>query len=504
MPAASCLAVVQLVGLEGLQARVPAALARGLELSTALTHRLAGEHGGAVRRSSVRGISVCFDHAVDATTFTMRLHEEMLEQPWSPTLLVHPNAAEERDDDGTLLYRGLRLRAAVHRGPVFPDAQRLMGPAVYHAARLLEAAHPGQTLVSQEAWRFLSGPMPAGTVIRDLGTQGLPGVQGRTRIFQVLPAGADRRSFGAITTDEASAPITRLPRIIGREGDLRALHELLGLGGRLVTVVGPEGVGRGRLCAQLAKHAPATLQAQRVVQVKLRGPGTLEALRATADSLEVPTSHARSLADGLGAGRSGRTARRRGWPEAGAVAVPPGPGVWEAAARCGAPGAAGASGTATAPSRSTTSTPSAESGRSSRPLRTAAAAPSSAVAARRVCSTSAATASLILRPCRSATARAASTALASMVRRSRERLRSVAASRAAWARRMASPSSASSPSGSGWCQASMLTAQALTEGLGRERTAATRERSSGVDSVAASNSLAAALRAATKPSNGMA
>src|SRR6478752_6114406 len=58
----------------------------------------------------------------------------------------------------------------------------------------------------------------------------------------------------------------------------------------------------------------------------------------------------------------------------------------------------GTSGRATAPSRSTTSTPSAVSARSRHPLRTAAAAPSSAVAARRVCSTSVPTAALIFRP----------------------------------------------------------------------------------------------------------
>ena len=87
-------------------------------------------------------------------------------------------------------------------------------------------------------------------------------------------------------------------------------------------------------------------------------------------------------------------------------------------------------GTATAPARSTTSTPSAESVRSRQPLCTAAAAPGSAVAARRVCSTSVATAALIARPCWAARACAVFTAPASSWRRSWARRRRSAASRA--------------------------------------------------------------------------
>jgi len=296
MSTTASLALVQLMGLDALEARVPAALSRAQELASDLTRGLADELGGEVCRSSVRGMAVRFEQAAHAATFTIRLHQQMLEQPWSPTLLVHPNAAEVTDDEGAVLFRGLRMRAAVHRGPCLPSSQLLMGPAAYHAARLLEAAHTGQTLVSQEAWRFLAGPLPAGAVLRDLGRHVLPGVQGRTRLFQLLPSPLDRRTFPPTASpDHARAHATRLPKIIGREGDLQALHELLRLGVRMISVVGPRGVGRGRLCAQLAARPPEGFARGRVERIKLRGPGTREVVRATADALEIPTAHAPTL-----------------------------------------------------------------------------------------------------------------------------------------------------------------------------------------------------------------
>ena len=296
MGTTTCLALVQLVDLDALEARVPAALARAVELASAVTELLVDEHGGRVCRSSARGVLACFDEATAALTYTIRLHEQLLEQAWSPTLLVHPSAAEVRHADGTLLHRGLRLRAAVHRGPCLPGVDRMMGPATYHVARLVETTRPGQTLLSQEAWRYLRGALPAGTILRDLGHHGLPGVQGRTRVFQALPEALDKRTFAPLAEGpDARAHADRLPKIIGRESDLAALHELLMLGVRMINVVGPRGVGRGRLCAQLAHRPPDTLARARVARVKLREAGTQEVVRATADALEIPTAHAPTL-----------------------------------------------------------------------------------------------------------------------------------------------------------------------------------------------------------------
>ena len=296
MGTTTCLALVQLVDLDALEARVPAALARAVELASAVTELLVDEHGGRVCRSSARGVLACFDEATAALTYTIRLHEQLLEQAWSPTLLVHPSAAEVRHADGTLLHRGLRLRAAVHRGPCLPGVDRMMGPATYHVARLVETTRPGQTLLSQEAWRYLRGALPAGTILRDLGHHGLPGVQGRTRVFQGLPEALDKRTFAPLAEGpDARAHADRLPKIIGRESDLAALHELLMLGVRMINVVGPRGVGRGRLCAQLAHRPPDTLARARVARVKLREAGTQEVVRATADALEIPTAHAPTL-----------------------------------------------------------------------------------------------------------------------------------------------------------------------------------------------------------------
>ena len=286
-----CLALVQLVGLEAIEARVPAAMARAKASASQLVHELSEELGGDVGVSSVRGMAVQFEEASAACTFAIRIHERLLTLDWPATVLVHPDAAEVRSAEGVLLHRGLRARAAIHRGPFHRTANGLKGPAVYQAARLLHAAHAGQTLISSEAWRYLRGPLPAGAVLRDLGPHSLPGVQGATRVFQLMPEALDARDFPVGLVQHVASQ--RRAPILGREGDLEALRELLVLGVRWIHVAGHRGVGRSRLCAQLAAHPPETFRrAGGVFTVRPRSNETLEIVRAVADVLSVPLSRA--------------------------------------------------------------------------------------------------------------------------------------------------------------------------------------------------------------------
>jgi tetratricopeptide (TPR) repeat protein len=283
--------LVQLVGLEALEARVPAAMVRARALASELARALASDHGGTIGRSSVRGMAIAFDEASEACSFAVHIQEQLLSLDWPPTVLVHPDAAEVRDDEGRLLYRGLRARTAIHKGPFrATETGGIKGPAVYQAARLLHAAHPGQTLISSEAWRYLRGPLPPGAVLRDLGRHSLPGVQGASRVFQLMAGPLDARSFPAgLATDVARQ---RRPRILGRESDLEALRELLALGIRWVSITGPTGVGRSRLVAQLAANAPERFRRGAIHTVSPRSGDTLELVRAVADTMAVPLSRA--------------------------------------------------------------------------------------------------------------------------------------------------------------------------------------------------------------------
>lgn len=255
-PVTACLALAQVVGVEALHARVPAALARGLAMVEAAAARAAAETRGVRVPCSAQGIVAWFEDPLDAVRFAMRLQTDLLGLDWPPTLLVRPEAAEERGPDGRLLFRGLRVRIAVHRGQVLREQDgAVSGPAVYQVARVATATSGGQVVVSDAAWRRLRGAFPVASVVRDLGSHALTGVDGESRLLQILPEGLDRRVFPEIAAQDVRRSNLAAPddALVGRQGDLTALGELVAMGVRLVTVLGPAGVGRSRLCRQFAR-----------------------------------------------------------------------------------------------------------------------------------------------------------------------------------------------------------------------------------------------------------
>ncbi len=176
----------------------------------------------------------------------------LLEEDWPATLLLRPEAAEWRAPDGTLLYRGPRVRVGIHAGSVdvVPGAEGDMvgGPPVYQLARLVAALHGGQVVLSSRAWAAV-GELPEGVMHVDLGLHGLVGYQGVDRLHLVVPSALAQRRWDPVRTREHLR--TNVPPggagFVGRDGDIQALGELLDFGIRVVSVVGPQGVGKSGL-----------------------------------------------------------------------------------------------------------------------------------------------------------------------------------------------------------------------------------------------------------------
>lgn len=291
-PSVGCLALVQVVGASALRSRVPAAFARGEALLESAALHAARASGGHLSPSVARGWTYRFEEAADAVRFAFRLQLEALALDWPATLLVRPEAAEERARDGHLLYRGLRMRIAIHHGRVStaPDAG-VGGPAVYQVARTAAAAHAGQILVTEVGWERVRGALPGSPVVRDLGPHVLTGVDGETRLLQVLPEALDARSFPEPATQRVRR--TNVPASdeggFGRQGDLTALSELVGLGVRSVAVVGPYGVGKSRLVRHFARARAADGRFAGGVWLCRVDASTVGSLcRATAWALQVP------------------------------------------------------------------------------------------------------------------------------------------------------------------------------------------------------------------------
>ncbi|MEQ1500853.1 MAG: tetratricopeptide repeat protein [Myxococcota bacterium] len=305
-PDIGVVAVVQVVGASALRARVPAAFARGEMLLDAMAVQLAAANGGQVRPSTARGWTCRFAHPADAIRFAVRLQQDLLALDWPATLLVRPEAAEDRGSDGRVLFRGLRARIAIHRGRIriAPDGG-IDGPGVYQATRVVAVAHGGQVLVTETAWEQVT-ELPGALVVRDLGPQTLAGVDGEVRLLQVMPEALDGRRFAAVASQRArrSNVGPADDAVFGRQGDLAALSELVALGFRSIAVTGGPGVGKSRLVRQFAAaRATDGRFAGGVWLCRVDEPTVAALCRATSWALGVPLderSTASSAVDQLG------------------------------------------------------------------------------------------------------------------------------------------------------------------------------------------------------------
>jgi predicted ATPase len=144
-------------------------------------------------------------------------------------MALHTGAAEERDGD-------------------------YFGPPLNRLARLLSAAHGGQTLLSLSAQELVRDLLPVDVELRDLGEHRLKDLARPERVFELLtpelPAG-----FPPLRTLESrpnNLPMQPTP-LVGREREVEDIRgRLLAAEVRLLTLTGPGGTGKTRLALQAA------------------------------------------------------------------------------------------------------------------------------------------------------------------------------------------------------------------------------------------------------------
>jgi predicted ATPase/class 3 adenylate cyclase len=143
----------------------------------------------------------------------------------------------------------LRVRCGIHTGIAFPRDGDYVALAVHQAARVVNAAHGGQILASQDTVDALSADPPGGIVLTNLGRYRLRDFDGPVALFQVGGDGPAAPSARAVPADQhnlATAPTS----FVGRSRDVARLTELI-QGRRVVTIVGMGGVGKTRLATEL-------------------------------------------------------------------------------------------------------------------------------------------------------------------------------------------------------------------------------------------------------------
>ncbi|HEV2038081.1 MAG TPA: adenylate/guanylate cyclase domain-containing protein, partial [Candidatus Eremiobacteraceae bacterium] len=145
----------------------------------------------------------------------------------------------------------LRVRAALHTGYADERDGDYFGPTVNRVARLLAIGHGGQVIVSSATSDLLEGELPPQTSLRDLGAHRLKDLAHPERVYQLVAADlpaefAPLKSLDALPNN---LPL-QVTSFIGREGDVAEIR-CLSEKSRLLTLVGPGGVGKTRLALQV-------------------------------------------------------------------------------------------------------------------------------------------------------------------------------------------------------------------------------------------------------------
>ena len=181
------------------------------------------------------GLFAVFTRAVDALAAAAAAQRALAAHPWP--------------DGGPV-----RVRMALHTGDPALVGATYVGLDVHRAARLCDAGHGGQVLLSAATRELVERQLPEDVTLRDLGDHRLRDLLRPERIYQAVIAGLPDafpppRTVGRTPNN---LPVERGP-LIGRDDDLALARDLLlrdDVG--LVTLTGPGGSGKTRLGLQIA------------------------------------------------------------------------------------------------------------------------------------------------------------------------------------------------------------------------------------------------------------
>lgn len=230
-------------------------------------------NSGFVFATAGDGFAAAFERATDAVAAARSIRAELDDMPWPEPLTI-------------------RVRLGVHSGEAIERDGDYLGPAVNRAARVMSAAHGGQTLVSDVTRGLLSDA--EGLV--DLGMCQIDAAMHTLRIWQL-----DGPVFPPLTGTTASRLPSLRKELIGRSHNVERVSDAISEH-QLVTVVGPGGAGKTTLALAVANSMVVTFPGG-VIFVELAavqdGGGIIRAV-AQAAGIDGPATDIGSMAERLG------------------------------------------------------------------------------------------------------------------------------------------------------------------------------------------------------------
>jgi predicted ATPase/class 3 adenylate cyclase len=234
----------------------PEAMREALARHDALLRDAINAHGGVVFKTMGDQFCAAFTTAPAALAAALAAQRD-LSGEGAPLVGALPDTGLMGALPGTEGHpRGvpLRVRMALHTGAAEAREGDYLGPPLNRVARLLEAGHGGQVLLSQSTFDLARDHLPEGVSLRDLGEHRLRDLARPERIFQPVAPDlpADFPPLSTLDARPHNLPAQVTP-LIGREKEVAAgQHVLRQEAVRLVTLTGAGGTGKTRLGLQVA------------------------------------------------------------------------------------------------------------------------------------------------------------------------------------------------------------------------------------------------------------
>ena len=191
------------------------------------------KRGGRIVKMTGDGMCAVFDDPLQAVEATLDFQQAVADKTQTEDL-------------------ELRTRCGIHVGVAQHRDEDYFGNTLNRAARIMNAAHGGQVLLSQAAVDLVRGRLPDLISLRELGLVRLRDLAGPERLYQ-LQHPSLRHDFPALRSLELTP--NNLPlqatSFVGRERELDEVTKAL-MRARLLTLVGVGGIGKTRLLLQVA------------------------------------------------------------------------------------------------------------------------------------------------------------------------------------------------------------------------------------------------------------
>jgi predicted ATPase/class 3 adenylate cyclase/tetratricopeptide (TPR) repeat protein len=184
--------------------------------------------GGGLVKHTGDGMLAVFDDPLAGVLAAVEAQRALRREPWDPEAVIE-------------------ARMGLHLGPAIVRSDDFFGTSPIRCARIMGLASGGQVLVSRDVATAIDDELDRHELsLRELGEHPLRGLSRPEHLFQVVAAGLVRDFPPPASAGHAAT----LPRptvdLVGRGEDLRTVRRLLGEH-RLVTLVGPGGVGKTSL-----------------------------------------------------------------------------------------------------------------------------------------------------------------------------------------------------------------------------------------------------------------